>query len=58
MHGAAGQQRVGTKFLKYTYIFLPAEGEQIEIIKYVRQRLGTRNYQKVEESPQVVKLPP
>ena len=39
MHGAAGQQRVGTKFLKYTYIFLPTEDEQIEIIKYVRQRL-------------------
>ncbi len=39
MHGAAGQQRVGTKFLKYTYIFIPTEDEQIEIIKYVRQRL-------------------
>lgn len=39
MHGAAGQQRVGTNFLKYTLIYLPSITEQRSICDFVVHRI-------------------
>lgn len=48
MHGAAGQQRVGATFLKYTCICVPEQSEQAAIVTFLRRRL--EEIVKIEEN--------